>query len=101
KKALPILSAPMELDGERLAPAKVRRGKTSGVVSQLSVVIHQGKNRQVRRMCAQAGLTVLRLKRVREGTLSLDRALAPGAWRKLTGQEILLLTGDESDNSIE
>lgn len=101
KKALPILSAPMELDGERLAPAKVRRGKTSGVVSQLSVVIHQGKNRQVRRMCAQAGLTVLRLKRVREGKLSLDRALAPGAWRKLTGQEILLLTGDESDNSIE
>ena len=94
KRALPFLSAPMELDGDRLAPARVRRGKTSGGVSQLSIVIHQGKNRQVRRMCAQAGLTVLRLKRVREGRLSLDRTLKPGSWRELTGQEILLLTNE-------
>ena len=92
KRALPILSAPMELDGDRLAPAKVRRGKVSGGVSQLSIVIHQGKNRQVRRMCAQAGLTVLRLKRIREGGLSLDRSLPPGKWRPLTGQELLLLS---------
>ena len=94
KRALPVLSAPMELDGDRLAPARVRRGKTSGGVSQLSIVIHQGKNRQVRRMCAQAGLTVLRLKRVREGRLSLDRTLKPGSWRELTGQEILLLANE-------
>ncbi len=94
KKALPILSAPMELDGEELAPARVRRGRTSGGVSQLSVVIHQGKNRQVRRMCAQAGLTVLRLKRVREGRLSLDRNLSAGSWRELTAQEVLLLKED-------
>ncbi|MDY3905489.1 MAG: pseudouridine synthase [Lawsonibacter sp.] len=96
KRALPILSAPMELDGDRLAPAGVRRGKTSGGVSQLSIVIHQGKNRQVRRMCARAGLTVLRLKRIREGRLSLDRTLKPGGWRELTGQEILLLTSEEN-----
>ena len=87
-RALPVLSAPMELDGERLAPARVRRGRTSGEVSQLSVVICQGKNRQVRRMCAQAGLNVLRLKRIREGSLRLDRNLAPGAWRELTGEEL-------------
>ena len=101
KKALPILSAPMELDGDRLAPARVRQGRTSGGVSQLSVVIHQGKNRQVRRMCAQAGLSVLRLKRIREGRLLLDRALAPGAWRELTRQEVLLLMedGGEKNNS--
>lgn len=94
KRALPILSGPMELDGERLAPARVRRGRTTGGVSQLSVVIHQGKNRQVRRMCAQAGLTVLRLKRIREGELLLDRTLAPGQWRELTGAEILMLYGE-------
>ena len=94
KRALPVLSAPMELDGERLAPARVRRGRTTGGVSQLSVVIHQGKNRQVRRMCAQAGLTVLRLKRIREGELLLDRTLAPGQWRELTGAEILMLYGE-------
>ncbi len=90
-RALPILSAPMELDGEELAPARVRRGRATGGVTQLSVAIRQGKNRQVRRMCAQAGLEVLRLKRVREGGLTLDRTLKPGEWRKLTAQELLLL----------
>ena len=90
-KALPILSAPMELDGDRLAPTRVRRGKTTGNVTQLSVVITQGKNRQVRRMCAQAGLSVLRLKRIREGEVMLDRTLQTGKWRKLTEQELLLL----------
>ena len=85
---LPVLSAPMVLDGDRLAPAKVRRGKTSGDVTQLSVIIHQGKNRQVRRMCAQAGLHVLRLKRVREGSVWLDRTLKPGQYRKLTAGEL-------------
>lgn len=96
-KALPILSAPMTLDGERLAPAQVRRGRDSGGVHQLSVTVHQGKNRQVRRMCAQAGLEVLRLKRVREGPLSLDRSLKAGQWRTLTDRELLELTGPLSD----
>ena len=94
KKGLPILSGPMELDGDKLAPAQVRRGRTSGGVTQLSVTIHQGKNRQVRRMCAKAGLTVLRLKRIREGKLLLDRTLAPGKWRMLTREEIALLKGE-------
>lgn len=96
KRALPILSAPMELDGDRLAPARVRQGKISGGVTQLSIIIHQGKNRQVRRMCAKAGLTVLRLKRIREGRLELDRSLKPGKWRELTAQEILLLMEETS-----
>ena len=92
-KALPILSGPMTLDGEPLSPARVRRGRDSGGVHQLSITIHQGKNRQVRRMCAQAGLEVLRLKRIREGGLSLDRSLKPGQWRNLTEDELLRLTG--------
>ena len=91
-KALPILSGPMELDGDRLSPAKVRCGKTTGNVTQLSVTICQGKNRQVRRMCDKAGLKVLRLKRIREGKLALDRTLRPGEWRNLTQQEVLELT---------
>ena len=99
EKALPVLSSPMELDGERLFPAKVRRGKSSGGVSQLSITIHQGKNRQVRRMCDQAGLSVLRLKRIREGTLLLDRSLRPGQWRNLTQQEILSLTLESEKGS--
>ena len=92
-KALPVLSAPMTLDGETLAPAQVRRGRDSGGVHQLSITIHQGKNRQVRRMCDRAGLKVLRLKRIREGTLALDRSLKAGQWRTLTEEELLGLAG--------
>ena len=93
-RGVPILSAPMELDGEPLAPAKIRVGRSSGGVTQLSVVIHQGKNRQVRRMCKQAGLTVQRLKRIREGQVTLDRSLKPGAWRPLTVRELALLRSE-------
>ncbi len=95
KKGLPILSAPMELDGDLLSPAQVRRGRASGGVTQMSVTIHQGKNRQVRRMCAKAGLQVLRLKRIREGKLLLDRTLRPGQWRVLTREEVALLLEEE------
>jgi 23S rRNA pseudouridine2605 synthase len=54
--------------------------------SLLSVTIHQGKNRQVRKMCDACGLTVHRLRRVREGTLQLGD-LKPGCWRYLTNEE--------------
>lgn len=81
--ALLILAGPMSLDGVLLAPAKVKQ-VGDGV---LSVVIHEGKNRQVRRMCAAAGLTVTRLKRVREGSLTLG-GLRPGAWRPLSAEEL-------------
>ena len=86
--ALPILTGPMELDGVPLSPAQVR------VVGEkrLSIVIHEGKNRQVRRMCALAGLEVLRLKRVREGSLTLGD-LPRGQWRHLTAEEVQALAG--------
>ncbi|GHV34348.1 hypothetical protein FACS18949_10230 [Clostridia bacterium] len=54
---------------------------------RLSVVIHEGKKRQVRLMCADAGLKVLRLIRVREGELTLG-GLKVGSWRFLTEGEI-------------
>ena len=66
------------------------QAKTSGGVHQLSITIHQGKNRQVRRMCAAAGLTVKRLRRVREGALRLG-GLRPGQWRFLTEEERAIL----------
>ena len=81
--ALPVLRGPMELDGYALRPAQV----TPVGEGVLSVVIHEGRNRQVRRMCATAGLRVRRLQRVREGELCLG-ALPVGAWRHLTGEEL-------------
>ena len=82
------LARPMTLDGQPLRPAKVRLVRQGAGRALLSVVIHEGKNRQIRRMCAQCGLAVTRLKRVREGSLRLDRALAPGQWRPLTEGEV-------------
>jgi len=87
EEALPVLSAPMELDGVPLRPAVVRQIGWEGKRPVLSVIIHEGKNRQVRRMCANAGLEVLRLIRVREGRLLLG-GLEEGAWRYLTKEEV-------------
>ena len=86
------LSAIAELEGEPIAPAKVEVLRETARTAVLAVTIHQGKNRQVRRMCARCGLTVKRLRRVREGILELGD-LPPGKWRHLTDMEIQELRG--------
>ena len=53
----------------------------------LKLTIHEGRNRQVRRMCAAVGHHVVRLVRVRIGPVS-DRSLGPGEWRPLTPEEV-------------
>ena len=89
ERGMPVLRGPLELDGVPLHPAQVRFLRREKGESVLSVTIHEGRNRQVRRMCALAGLEVKRLKRVREGRLMLGR-LRPGEWRLLTAEEIRL-----------
>ena len=81
------LAAVRSLDGEPLAPAKVRTLRSGKETVELSVTIHEGKNRQIRRMCAAVGLHVKRLRRVREHTLPLG-GLPEGRWRELTADEI-------------
>lgn len=81
------LRQPMELDGYRLHPAKVKLLEPTPEGAVLEISIHEGRNRQVRRMCEQAGLTVTRLCRVREGGLVLGD-LRPGQWRELTKEEL-------------
>lgn len=87
RAALPLLRQDMIIDGERFLGAKVRTLRQSEESTLLSITISQGKNRQVRRMCRAAGLTVHRLRRVREGSLRLGD-LPPGRWRWLTEAEI-------------
>ena len=81
------LRQPMELDGYQIIPAKVEiEGRTQGG-AMLLITIHEGRNRQVRRMCQSVGLTVHRLCRVREGAVSLGN-LPTGKWRYLTETEL-------------
>ena len=84
------LSRIRDLDGEAIRPAQVEMLRQSGRTALLSVTIHEGKNRQIRRMCAACGLTVKRLRRVREHTLELGD-LPLGKWRYLTEAEIAAL----------
>jgi len=88
------LSQVSDLDGERIVPAQVKLLQQKGGQAILQVTIHQGLNRQVRRMCAQVGLTVKRLRRVQEHALKLGD-LPAGQWRYLEDDEIRSLKGSE------
>ncbi len=78
-------------EGDRLAPVDVRvlpSSSSRGLL--LEMVLHQGLNRQIRRMCRDVEFTVLRLKRVKEGPLELG-SLPPGRVRELSAEEVSAL----------
>lgn len=84
------LKRPIVLDGYKIKPPQVlcvRREQDEKNTAILQVTIHEGRNRQVRRMCAAAGMEVRRLKRISEGNLKIG-TLAPGKWRYLTEEEV-------------
>ena len=89
------LMAITELDGEPIAPAQARELSRREGQALLRVTIHQGKNRQIRRMCAGLGLHVEKLQRMEEDGLRLDD-LPIGKWRYLTAQEIQRITGGDT-----
>ena len=79
-----------DVSGMAIRPAEVQMLRREGNRAELRIVIHEGRNRQIRRMCAQCGLEVLRLQRVREHCLELG-TLPLGQWRYLTAAEIAAL----------
>lgn len=81
------LAGVREVGGEPIRPARVELLRSDGKTAELSVTIHEGKNRQIRRMCDAVGLRVRRLCRVREHRLLLG-SLPTGQWRYLTAEEI-------------
>ena len=85
------LSRPITLDGYTIRPPKVKLVRADGAKAKFLVTIHEGRNRQVRRMCEAAGMHCTRLRRVREGSLSLGD-LPLGKWRYLTEEEVQNLT---------
>lgn len=94
--ALDKLRRGIFLDGERTAPADVRRGSVIGKgrqqTAKLTITLREGRNRQVRRMCAAIGHTVRQLTRVRMGPIRLGD-LRPGHWRELSAAEVESLKG--------
>lgn len=86
RAALRALREGVELEDGLTAPAKVALSHPN----LLRLTIHEGRNRQVRRMCEAVGHPVLRLVRTRIGPLA-DRRLAPGEWRPLTQGEVRAL----------
>ena len=95
--ALSALEQGVEIDNEgqpyQTAPAEVRLIKRSRGSSQIELTIHEGKKRQVRKMCAAVGYPVVALKRLSLGELTLE-GLKTGAWRELTKEEIAYLKGE-------
>ena len=84
------LRGPIELDGYMIRRPEVKLLRAEGTKARLQVTIHEGRNRQVRRMCEAAGLSVTRLRRIREGNVSLGD-LPAGKWRYLTPEEVISL----------
>lgn len=84
--ALRHLAEGMPLMGRRTRPARVRRLGPD----RFRLVLTEGRNRQVRRMCRKLGFSVLALRRVRIGPVTLE-GLAEGRWRRLTAQEVAAL----------
>lgn len=81
----------MEIDGHVIAPAEVYTLERDEESAKLRLTIHEGRNRQIRKMCEKCGLEVRRLKRVAIGDMPLDPTLKAGAWRDLTPQELAYL----------
>ncbi len=90
EKQLEVLSSPLLLEGETdpIEPVEVfvvdtDRQKNS---ARLEMTLYEGRNRQIRKMCAAAGLEVTRLRRIRIGNISVN-GIAPGTYRVLTQRE--------------
>ncbi|BAJ63205.1 MULTISPECIES: pseudouridine synthase [Anaerolinea] len=85
-------------DGYRTAPAQVRVEGVAGKGAWLRVILREGRKRQIREMGRLTGLPVLRIIRIRIGSLLLGD-LKPGEWRYLTPQEVRLLKAGVSSSA--
>jgi len=94
---LEALRKPITLDGYTIRPPKVALFNREGEKATLLVTIHEGRNRQVRRMCAAADMTVMRLVRISEGPLQLGD-LPKGKWRYLDKQELTAIYQEIGQN---
>ncbi|MBO5312759.1 MAG: rRNA pseudouridine synthase [Clostridia bacterium] len=91
--ALHKLTSPMEIDGYKLKPVKVRIISCKNGSTNTLFTLSEGRNRQIRKMCDICGLTIMRLTRISIGKLKLGE-LERGKWRELTREEVEYLKGE-------
>lgn len=87
------LSTGIEIDGRMTAPADVRVIQREEGRVVIEIVLYEGRNRQIRKMCEEIGLEVARLKRTAVGSIKLGM-LPQGKWRELTEDEVHKLTAN-------
>lgn len=87
---LNVLTSSLMIDGRKTVPAEVKVVSKETDKSILEIILYEGRNRQIRRLCEEAGLETLRLKRLAVGQLTLGK-LKPGECRALTETEVSLL----------
>ncbi len=92
--SLQLLQRSIVIDGRNSIPAKVRVLSQKDGTTLAEFTLYEGRNRQIRRLCEAAGLTVTRLKRVQEGSLQLGE-LPVGKWRRLTDDELSRLIKEQ------
>ena len=85
-----VLTSSLMIDGRKTLPADVRVVSSEDDKSVLEIVLYEGRNRQIRRLCEEAGLETVRLKRLAVGQLKLA-GLKVGEYRSLTHDEVALL----------
>ncbi len=86
-QSVAMLASGVYIDGRKTAPAKVRILREDAFSTDILITIHEGRNRQIRKMAEAVGHKVLRLKRVGYGPLSLEN-MKRGTWRELTQEEV-------------
>ncbi|MBO4217626.1 MAG: rRNA pseudouridine synthase [Clostridia bacterium] len=92
-RAAEDIAAMRVLDGETIFPVKAKAIRKEAGSAVLELVLTEGKNRQIRRMCASLRLHVTRLVRTKIGPVSAGR-MKGGDWRELTGKEVEMLYAD-------
>jgi 23S rRNA pseudouridine2605 synthase len=94
------LNEPFVLDGYTTLPAEVKRIGGEGNATLLTFRLYEGRNRQIRRMCEEVGLSITRLTRTAIGRITLG-ALAIGKYRHLSEQEVAYLKGEAPFSSAD
>lgn len=94
------MSSGMVIDGKKTAPAEVRVVQREEGRCVLEIILREGRNRQIRKMCEQLGLEVPRLKRIAVGQVKLG-GLKSGAWRELTKDEVHRLQANSNTTEVD